>query len=213
MNRLSGTTALLAAAAAALIVLLVGWFALVSPQRSKADKLDTQIGAVQTQISDAEHVLSSANQRQTAVALRAGRRAVPDQAQVSEILRQLAGAAAKSNVELDTIGPQAAVADVGTQDLPIVLSVKGHYFAIQKFLRLLQQSADVKGGKIAGKGRLYSVGSITFANGGSQPGQPTSSVISASLSITAYINSPATTPAVPTPTTTDSSATAAGPTP
>lgn len=214
MNRLSGTPALLLAAAAALVVLLVGWFVLVSPERSKADKLDTQVGAVETQISDAQHVLSSANQRRTAVALRAGRRAVPDQAQISDILRQLAAAGSKANVELDGIGPQVPVADVGAEDLPVVLTVKGHYFAIQKFLRLLQQSADVKAGKVAGPGRLYSVGSITFANGASQPGQQGSGVISATLSLTAYINSPATTPATAsTTTTTDSSATAAGPTP
>lgn len=213
MTRLSGTTALLLTAAATVVVLLVGWFLLVSPQRSKADRLDTQIGGVRLQIGDAEHVLSTANVRRTQIDLRAGQRAVPDQAQMSNILRQFAADAAQANVEVDTIGPQAPVADVGAQSLPVVLTVKGHYFAIKKFLRLLQQSADVKRGSIAGPGRLYSVSSITFANGGSQPGQPSSGLIAATLSIAAYINSPATALAPTATTATSSSATAAGATP
>ena len=62
---------------------------LVSPQRSKADDLDTQIGAAEAQLTDAQQLLATPNKQATAAALKAAKRALPDTPQMSNILRQL----------------------------------------------------------------------------------------------------------------------------
>jgi Tfp pilus assembly protein PilO len=92
----------------------------------------------------------------------------------------LSAIAKTSEVELTSITPAAPV--VGTTDnaLPLAVSVNGHYFAIQRFLRLLRASADLRNGKLVGNGRLYSVDSIGFAG--------SAGVITASIAINAYQN-------------------------
>ena len=49
--------------------------------------------------------------------------------------------------------------------LPIGLTVTGHYFAIQRFLKTLRSAAVLTGDKIHAKGRLYTVDSIQFTGG------------------------------------------------
>ena len=104
--------------------------------------------------------------------------------------------------------------------MPISVVVKGRYFAIQKFARLLRQSADIKNGKLAGKGRLYTIDSIAFAGAGSCAArcQPANGAILATLALNAFTYSAAAPPAAATSTDTsttssDSTATAAGATP
>lgn len=205
MARVNGLTALILSAVAVLIVVAVGWFMLISPQRAKADKLDTQRAAVESELAADQQLLSSPSKARTKAALAAGQRALPEDPQVSQILRQLASFASRSRTELDAITPAAPVPAAGAEAIPISLSFKGRYFGLQQLLRLLRQSASAKDGKIASTGRLYTVDSISFS-GGSADG-----VISATIALNAFVYT--TPPAVaPTTTTTDDSATAAAPT-
>jgi Tfp pilus assembly protein PilO len=219
MKKITGPVALGLSAVAILAVLVVGWFMLVSPQRSKANTLDTQIGTLDAQLADAQHLLAAPNRRQTAATLASARRALPDTPQMSNVLRQLSAAAAKSRTELDTITPGLAVPGFGAAPLPMTVVVKGRYFAIQKFARLLRQSADVKSGKLAGKGRLYTIDSIGFTGQApAQPGQSSNGAILATLAMNAYTYSatappPVATTSTDTTTTSDSTASAAGATP
>lgn len=204
MARVNGLTALLVSGLAVVIVVAVGWFMLISPQRAKADKLDTQRAAVEGELAADQQLLSSPSKARTRAALAAGQRALPDDPQVSQILRQLASFATRSRTELDAITPSAPVPAAGAEAIPISLSFKGRYFGLQQLLRLLRQSTSVKDGAIAATGRLYTVDSITFS-GGSADG-----VITATIALNAFVY---TTPPVVAPTTTtDSSATAAAPT-
>ena len=217
MPKVSGRTALLLSVTAALVVLLIGWFVLVSPQRSKASSLDTQIAVAEQQLSDAEHLLAPPSKEQSAGALAAAERALPDTPQTSTILRQLSAATAAAQVELDSIGPGPIAATGGAEAYPLGIEVKGRYFAIQKFVRLLRQSADVNGGKITGTGRLYSIDSVNFGGAGAAPSQGGGSVISATLTLNAFVYGPptttTTTPSTTTPaTTTPTTTTAAAPT-
>lgn len=207
---MSGRLALLLSVVAVIVVLLIGWFVLVSPQMSKANDLDTQISAAELQLADAQRVLAAPNKAQTASALRAANRALPDTPQTSALLRQLSAMVAASRTELDGIGPGAVATTGGAQAYPVSLSMKGRYFALQKFIRLLQQSADVKNGKITGKGRLYSIDSISFGGGGATPGQA-SGPITASIALNAYVYGQPVAPVSPTTTTTsDTTTTATG---
>jgi hypothetical protein len=212
MPKMSGRLALLLSVVAVILVLLIGWFALISPQRSKADKLDTQISAAELQLGDAQRLLAAPNKAQTAAALRAANRALPDTPETSAILRQLSALAAVSQTEIDSIGPGTIATTGGAQPFPLSLTMKGRYFALQKFIRLLRQSADVKNGKITGAGRLYSIDSITFGGGGTAPGQ-SSGLVSATISLNSFDYAPPPpTPVAPatTTTTSDTTTTASG---
>jgi hypothetical protein len=104
--------------------------------------------------------------------------------------------------------------------MPIALTVKGHYFALQNFLKLLNDSAALRGDQVQATGRLYSVDNIAFAGGAASSGLPSAAgagptsgqagLIQASLALNSYIYSPtsvAPAPVAPTDTSTTATAT------
>jgi hypothetical protein len=204
MKRINGTMAIVLSSVAVLVVVLVGWFAFVSPQRSKASDLSDQVASASTELANDEALIAAPHRKQTEADAKIAQTAVPDQAKVSELLRQLTAYATQSRTELDSISPGTPTVAGTAQALPIQLTFKGRYFGLQKLLKLLRQSADLKNGKVTGKGRLYTVDSIQFA-GGASGGD-----ITATLAINAFIYTGATAP-VPAPVTTTESSTAAGP--
>ncbi|MGZ4415936.1 MAG: type 4a pilus biogenesis protein PilO, partial [Gaiellaceae bacterium] len=188
----------------------VGWFAFVSPQRSKADRLSGQVDAATSELSSDQQLLATSKRENTKGRAVAAKRALPDQPEVSNILRELNTLATQSRTELDNITPGAPTF-VGTAEaIPITLSFKGRYFGLQKLLMLLRQSADVRGGKIVSTGRLYTVTSIGFAGGQAAPTGQSNGDIVASIALNAFLYSgvAAAPPTATTPTTTDTTAAA-----
>jgi Pilus assembly protein, PilO len=209
---LSGRIAALLAGAVVLLVLLVGWFLLVSPQRSKAADLSGKITDTQNQIASTQAYVNSPVTKQAVHDLKGLQTALPDDARMSQILRQLSAVAGAAGVSLDTITPAVAVPSSGGEALPITLAVTGHYVNISRFLQILRSRIQVSGSAIHGAGRLYSVDSIQFAGGVSVAPTGTSGAatttgttpagggaITATLALNAFIYN--TTPAVPTTTT------------
>jgi len=201
MAKINGLTALILSALAIVVVAAVGWFMVISPQRTKATQLDTQRAAVDAELATDRVLVSKPSETKTKATLAAAKRALPDQPQVSEILRQLAGFAASSRTELDTITPAAAVAGTGAQTIPISLQFRGRYFGLQQLLRLMRTSASSKGAKITATGRLYTVDNISFGGAGDD------GVLTATIQLNAFVYSPA--PVVPSTTPGTTSATAA----
>jgi Tfp pilus assembly protein PilO len=200
IDRMSGRVSLLLVSAALIVVLLLGWFVLVSPESSKASKLSSEVDETNVQLQAVTSLLEGPIGRQSLALLRVSQTAVPDDAKMSQILRQLSAAASIAGVELDSIAPQPVVPSNGAEALPITMSVKGRYFAIQKFLRNLRSKAGLRGDKIVASGRLYTVDSIQFS--GQAPGtdqSASSGVVQASLAVNAFVYAPtavtATTPA------------------
>jgi Tfp pilus assembly protein PilO len=203
MPKINGLTALVLSALAVVVVVAVGWFMLISPQRTKADQVDTQRAAVDSELATDRVLVSKPSQTKTKTTLAAAKRALPDAPQVSEILRQLAGFAATSRTEIESITPSAAVAGTGAQTIPISLQFRGRYFGLQQLLRLMRTSASSTGAKITATGRLYTVDSISFG-GASDDG-----VITATIKLNAFVYSPA--PVVPSTTATASATAVAAP--
>jgi hypothetical protein len=211
MANLSGRVAALLAGAAVVVVLLVGWFLLVSPQRSKAADLSTKISATQAQVESTQAYVDSPRTKQAVHDLKRLQKVLPDDPKMSQILRQLSAAAAASGVSLDTIGPSGAIPSTGGEAVPIMLSVTGHYFNLSRFLHLLRTQVMVKGTAVKGSGRLYSVDSIQFSGGGAAAASSTggaasagSAPITASIALNAFVYSPTSAaPATSTETTTD----------
>jgi len=199
IDRINGRLALLLAIAALLVLVLVGWFMLVSPQRSTAAALDTQIDDAGIQLSETQALLRSPAAHQSVKDLRRLGVALPDDVEMSEILRQLSWASRVSGVRIESIAPAAPVATSGgAQAVPIPLSVKGRYFRLAKFMHLLRIQAGVKNGKVHASGRLYAIDNVSFAKGDK------GGLITATLALNAFMHgsSPAPAPGSTTTSTT-----------
>ena len=208
MTRMNGIMGVVVSSLAVLVVALIGWFFFVSPQRSKADKLATQVDAAKTELVGDEQLLATAKRQNTLGNARAAVRALPADAHMSEILRQLTGFAAESRTELDNITPGSPLQLTNGQALPITLTFRGRYFGLQKLLKLMRQSATISGSKIVSKGRLYTVDGIQFAGAQPTTGQGGSTAdINATITLNAFMFQ--TPPAAVTPPTGTSTATAA----
>ena len=182
MDRISGRLALLFAVVLVLVVVLAAWFAVLSPQRSKAAALDAQIGDANVRLASTKALLSSPAAQQSSGQLAQLRRALPDDAEMSEIIRELSRAASKTGVRVDSISPSTPVAAAGAQALPITLSVSGRYFRIANFMHELRTGAKVEEGKVRVKGRLFAVDNVAFAK------SPTKGLLSATLALNAFMS-------------------------
>lgn len=192
IERINGRIAAVLVVCVVLLVILLGWYAFVAPQRSKAASLDGQIGTLQGQIASTQAYLANPATRQYAKQLRRLKLAMPDDVQMSQILRELSSIAKRSGVRITAITPGALVPSAGGQAEPIALTVQGHYFRLASFLHLLRTRADVSQKTLKVTGRLYSVDSIQFnsgtpATGGTGTGSGGPTVISASVSLNAFI--------------------------
>ena len=181
IERLNGRVAIAVAAAGLLLVALVGWFGVVSPQRSKAAELSVKIDDAETQLAVAQALVEGPALMQSKAELATLKKAIPDEAQMSAILRQLSKASARSRVRITGITPGAAVASGASNVVPINVTVEGRYFGLRNFLRLLRASADLRGENVKASGRLFAVDSIQF-NGG----DTTSNLVNATLAVTAF---------------------------
>ena len=197
IDRINGRLALLLAITGLLIVVLAGWFVFVSPQSSKAAALDTEIGDANIELASTQSFMRSPEARQSVADLRRLSRAIPDDVEMSEILRQLAWASRVSGVRINSITPSQPVPSSGAQAVPIALTVKGRYFRLAKFMHLLRLEAGVKDGKAHASGRLYGIDNILLSSSDQGGG-----LITATLALNAFVNGAPATPA-PVSTTTE----------
>ena len=180
IDRLSNRTALAIGVVGLLAVVLVGWFAVVSPQRSKASELDAKIAESQTALALAESLNRADARRASSVEARALVRAMPAETQMSEILRQLSSAAKRTRVRVNSVTPLAAAPLSGYEALPMTVVVEGRYFGIANFLGALRTKTRVSDDTVRGKGRLYSVDQVQFA------GSPEERMLQATMTLNAY---------------------------
>jgi Tfp pilus assembly protein PilO len=207
IDRLSKRTALAIAAVGVLAIVLVGWFALVSPQRSKASELDGKIGESRTALQLADSLTRGGQQRQTAAEARVLVRAMPNETQMSQVLRQLSSAAKSSRVRVNSVTPSAAAPLAGYEAVPMSVVVEGRYLGIANFLGRLRTLVGVGPQKVRAKGRLFSVDSIQFVGGtGKDP-------LQATMTVNAYRYGGAATPASAGTTPATSDTTSAAPAP
>ncbi len=188
--RLTPRNAAIVGAAVVLLLIVVGWFLLVSPQRSKASKLGGQITAAETQLTLAlaEARTLRREQHSRTAQLAALTRALPPDIRMSEILRQLSAVAAEAGVRVDSITPSAAAPGSGYETVPLAVTVQGQYFGLVRFLHILRARADIIGSKPHASGRLFRVDGIQFTGGDGAP-------IQASMTIDTFTSAAAVAPA------------------
>ena len=182
-RKLSPATTSVIVAVFALLILGAGVFLLVLPERHNAAGLAKEIASTQQQITQARALAEQKPAQPIHVAdLFKLVKAMPDRLDMPGILLQLNQTASDSGIEFDSISPSPATPGTGYQVVPIALEFNGNFYDLNDFLFRLRNLVSVRGGKLGATGRLFSVGSIDFAEG--QSGFPN---IHAQLHVNAYV--------------------------
>jgi hypothetical protein len=168
---------------ALLIVLVAGWFAVIAPKRSHASKLQGQIEDTRTQIAVRQ---GSSSQRHAAPIRVADlfelSRAMPNQADIPNVLLQLSDMAAETGVIFESIKPHDPLPLGAYQQIGIDLVFEGHFYDLSDFLYRLRNLVSVHDGVLDATGRLFSVDDIDFEEGNLRFPQ-----VKATLTVSAYV--------------------------
>jgi type IV pilus assembly protein PilO len=164
--------------------LALGYFLVISPQRSKSSDLKKQVAETEAQI-DQYRALSA--QAKAAEPIRVAdlfrlEKAMPNEIDMAGIVLELSRIAGDTGITFESITPQGVVAAPGYQVLPVSLIFDGNYFELSDFLYRLRSLVRVRTGRLASTGRLFIVDSISFSE--SKKSFPR---IQASLVVNAYV--------------------------
>ena len=180
--------------AAVLFALIAGWFLVIGPKRSEAKKLTTQIGETRTQIAAAHAGSSQAQAPAIHVAdLFTLSRAMPNRADIPDVLLQLSRVAAETGVTFQSITPHDPVQLGSYQQIGIDLVFEGRFYDLSDFLYRLRNLVGVHEGVLSATGRLFSVDSVAFDEGDLKFPQ-----VKATLTVSGYVFGDGTAPPVPT---------------
>lgn len=192
------------------VVAAVGWFLLVSPQRSRAADLADEIVAVEAQVSEARRAeVALGDAKPIAVAdLFRLTKAMPDDNDMAGVLLELSQVAQETGIEFEQIIPQATVAAATYRAQPIQLVFTGNFYELSDFLYRLRNLVSVQRGRLLANGRLFAVDKLQFVE--SDRSFPN---IKALLSVSAFLYGTGPVAGAPPATTTDPTATTGEATP
>jgi Tfp pilus assembly protein PilO len=193
-----------------LIVAVVAYWFLIHPKRGEVGRLSADIERLENEVR-----LATVNARKNEPVVRirvadlfALAKAMPDEEDMPGVILEMNSVASASGIEFISIAPQASTPTAtGYRVLPIALKFEGNYFDLTDFLFRLRNLVAVRDGRLAARGRLFTLDQLDFHEG--PGGFPQ---IEAALTVAAYVyGAPPTAPAGGT--TTTASAQAAGGTP
>ncbi|HTA05636.1 MAG TPA: type II secretion system protein GspM [Solirubrobacteraceae bacterium] len=189
-------------AISALAVLGAVWLLLVSPERSKANKLSTEVTAATTQLASVEAQASdarAAQQRYTAAysAVLSLGKAVPASEEVPSLIYQLAQASNQKHVEFSSISTgggtgsaspsspaPAAVAAAGFTQMPFTFVFAGDFSNLYHlFQQLNQATVRTASGGLQVSGRLLTLQAVKL--------DPSTAEVSGSQKLTGTITATA----------------------
>lgn len=186
----------------AVVLAIAAWFLLVSPKRSEAATLETEIAAVHQEIVAARTANRAAQKASRELApLFLLAKAMPEDADMAATVLELNRLSGATGLTFESIMPQAPVAGPGYRVVPIEVSFQGRFDAVSLFLRRIREQVAVHKGKLSAAGRLYTVRKISL-----EEGEGTLPQLSASLTLDAFFygggapaaGSSGSTPAAPT---------------
>jgi Tfp pilus assembly protein PilO len=166
-----------------LLVALIGYFAVISPQRSKAAELKKQTAAVQSEIdSNRSSAFTQALPAVRSASVFSLTQAMPNTLDTPDVLISLSQLAKASGISFDQITPEGAstssststsaatgVATTTTTDPfatdPIQAKFTGSFYDLLAFLQRMRNLVRVQNGTLFTAGRLYDVSSVTLAEG------------------------------------------------
>jgi hypothetical protein len=162
---MSNRTAIAVGGAAAVLVLLALWFLVVSPKRSEAARLESDLAAAQAELTQKKAELASPS---AAVTVRTSdvfrlAKALPEDANVAAAMLDVDRLAARHGLTLEGFQPTAQIPVAGYYAQPITVNVQGRFGKVSRFLRDLRKLVSVKKGRLVVDGRLYSVTEVRLA--------------------------------------------------
>jgi Tfp pilus assembly protein PilO len=205
---------IVAAVAGLVAVLAAGWFLVVAPERKQANELADKVAASQVELADkrAELARPSAAVRVKADDLFRLSKALPGQIDSAGVLLDLDRVAKQNKLTLWGLTPAQPLPGTDVLQQPYSVVLEGRFANVSKFLQQVRKLVGVQSGRLAVKGRVYTVDQVTLE----QPaGGDTFPIVRATVMVNAYSFAPtAPTGADGTQTTTTSTGTvAAGATP
>ena len=181
MKRLGPRARVAALAGAGLLVAVIGYLAVVAPQRAKVGSLSSRVDAAQSALVAGQAARASAKQA-SAVELYALQRAMPLSDDVPGILLALDRLSGLSGVNLTSVqpAPRVALGD-GSSAVPLKVTVDGKFTAIERFLKRLRRQVTLNKHGASAAGRLFAVDQIALNMATASAGS-----ITASLSLNAF---------------------------
>ena len=143
-----------------LVFALGGYFLLIRPQHAKAKAVDTEIASTNQAIDSARALTLQAKK---AAQIRVAdifrlTKAMPDQAQMPDILLELNQVAEESGITFQQITPAStAVLLDGYEAIPIQVEFQGNFYELSDFLYRLRNLVDIRHGGLAANGRLFAI--------------------------------------------------------
>jgi hypothetical protein len=198
---MSNRTAIAMGAAAGVLLLLALWFLVVSPKRSEAARLESDVAAAQAELTQKKAELASPS---AAVTVRTSdvfrlAKALPEDTNVAAAMLDVDRLAARHDLTLEGFQPTEQIPVVGYYAQPVTVTVQGRFGKVSRFLRDLRKLVIVKKGRLVVDGRLYSVTEVRLSRPeGEELGFP---VVRAGILLNAFgftPGMPATTPLDPT---------------
>jgi Pilus assembly protein, PilO len=182
-----------------LVIAAMGWFLLVSPQRSRSSELDEKLAAVEQQITAAR---AAQMQAADVTPIRSAdlfrlTKAMPSDNDIPGVLLELSRIASETGIVFEQIVPQATLAAGEMRAQPIDLTFEGNFYSLSDFLYRVRNLVSVQRGRLVANGRLFSVEKLQFSEAPS--GFPN---IRASLTLSAFLYGSGPTAAPPAASTT-----------
>ncbi|MCY7302971.1 MAG: type 4a pilus biogenesis protein PilO [Thermoleophilia bacterium] len=184
-----------------LLIMAAAWFLLISPQKSTAAELETQVSASRAELSQRRLALArpsaSVNVKPSDLYLLT--KALPNDPGMSEILLDVNRLAARNALDFRSIAPSAPVLGTGYLQQPLDVAVQGRFGDISRFLGDLRALVTVRNKRLDARGRLYSVTRVEMKEPENLKKFP---IVKAEVTLNAYSFSAPVPPPAPDPSTT-----------
>jgi hypothetical protein len=182
-----------------LVIAAMGWFLLVSPQRSRSSELGEKLASVQQQITAAR---AAQMQAADVTPIRSAdlfrlTKAMPSDNDIPGVLLELSHIASETGIVFEQIVPQATLSAGEMRAQPIDLTFEGNFYSLSDFLYRVRNLVSVQRGRLVANGRLFSVEKLQFSEAPS--GFPN---IRANLTLSAFLYGSGPTAAPPAASTT-----------
>jgi len=174
-----------------LLLLLVGWFLLISPQRSTAASISQATAAAEAQLVEARRpvvpVTPAAIPQQPEIKtadLYSLAKAMPSSVDMPNLLLELDQVARSAGVDLSSISPGAPAVDPtgGFSTVAINLAFTGDFYSVTDMLYRLRTLVTVRNGALQTSGRLFSVNTVGLGPAGAGGGK-----LTATVAVNAYV--------------------------
>ena len=167
-----------------LVAAALGYFLLISPQRSESADLATQIAATETEMQTRRLALRAkpdVEQIKAADLFRVTK-AMPNRTDMPGVLLELNRIARDTGIRFESITPGDGVDSGGYLRQPVDLIFQGNFYELSDFLYRMRTLVSVHNGRLSATGRLFTVRSLSFVEG--EKGFP---AIKATIGVDAYV--------------------------